>query len=282
MVASTAARSSTSSDAGALLPRVYIYLALGLLVSSVVAYFGERSGVYPALEKTPGLVIAILAAPVALVLWLSSRIERMTVPAAHVAFWTYAALVGFSFSGIAEVYAGVSIVRAFLTAGCMFVATSFYAFKTRTVLAGFAPYLLMGLISIVMVGLVNIILGSNILQLLIELFGLTLFIGLVAYDTQRIKNLADADGVEADANRAEIIAALTIYLDFINLFITLLQLRRWGFTLVRNSYRLAAWSRLLATSSPRSIKMLFQPLMKRIKLLHRRRDDQTGTDEVIE
>lgn len=230
---------------------VYTYMALGLLVTGIFAYVEDRLGLYAAIEKSPALLTIALAAPLAMVLLLSYRIERMTLTTAHVAFWCYAVLVGLSLSGIFEFYAGASIARTFFIAAATFAGMSAYGYATRHDLSHFGSLLLMGLVGLVIAGLVNLLFVSHPAQLAIEMIGIIVFVGLTAYDTQHIKELYRGDDDAVVTGKKTIIGALSLYLDFINLFLTLLQLRRWGFVLARHSHRMVAWSRLLASGEPR-------------------------------
>jgi hypothetical protein len=227
-------------------------MALGLLLTAFVAYLDERSGLYSALEKTPWLLTAVLSAPLVLVVLLSYRIEKMSLTAAHLAFWAYAALVGLSMSGIFELYVGVSVARTFFITAATFAAMSVYGYASRTDLSRFGSLLLMGLVGLVIAGLVNVFFASPPLQIAIETIGVVVFLALSAYDTQHIKELFRPSDTAIVIGKKEIIGALALYLDVVNLFLTLLQLRRWGFMLARHSHRMAAWSRLLASGERRS------------------------------
>ncbi len=203
---------------------VYNYMASGLVLTGIVAYAAAQSGLYAALERTPLALWAVILAPLALVLFLSFRIERMSLGAAQAAFWGYAGLIGVSLAGIFLLYTGTSIARTFFITAATFLAMSVYGHTTRTDLTGIGSFLLMGLFGIVIASLVNIFLASSSLQFAISLIGVIVFVGLTAYDTQRIKDiyLKDDDGVIA--GKKAIMGALTLYLDFLNLFVLLLQL----------------------------------------------------------
>jgi FtsH-binding integral membrane protein len=231
------------------LRKVYGFMAVALAATGGAAYAGERFGVYPLLEKVPALLPVALAAPIVLLL-LSYRIERMGRAAAHLAFWSCALLLGFSLSGIFEVYAGTSIARTFFATGAAFAVTSAYSAATRTDLTRLGSLLLMGLVGVLLVGLANLLFTSSLLQITIELAGVILFAALTAYDTQHILELGRNSRGRVSEKMA-IIGALTLYLDFINLFVSLLQFRRLGFSLPRYAHRMAAWSRLFVESEPR-------------------------------
>jgi FtsH-binding integral membrane protein len=168
--------------------RVYNCMGGGLALTGLVAFFGAASGLYASLAGTPVFWI-VLSAPLALVFFLSFRIERMSLGAAQLSFWAYAALVGLSLSGIFLVYTGISIARVFFIAAAIFGATSLYGYTTHRDLTRFGSFLFMGLTGIVIAGLTNIFLASSALQFTISLIGVAMFTGLVAYDTQRIRDI---------------------------------------------------------------------------------------------
>jgi uncharacterized protein len=203
--------------------RVYNYMAGGLALTGLVAYFAASSGLYQSIARTP-LFWIVLLAPLGLVLFLSFRIEKMSLGAAQLSFWVYAALVGLSLAGIFLVYTGASIARVFFITAGTFGAMSLYGYTTKRDLAQFGSFLFMGLIGIVIAGLVNIFIASTALQMTISVIGVIVFVGLTAWDTQRIRALYfQADG-EVAAGKSAIMGALSLYLDFLNLFLMLLQL----------------------------------------------------------
>jgi hypothetical protein len=160
----------------------------------------------------------------ALVLLLSFRVEKMSLSAARLTFWAYAALVGLSLSGIFIVYTGQSIARVFFITAATFAAMSLYGYTTRSDLSRFGSLLFMGLIGIVIASLVNIFLVSTALQFAISVIGVIVFVGLTAYDTQRVKEIYAASDDEVIAGKKAIMGALALYLDFLNLFLLFIQL----------------------------------------------------------
>ena len=165
-----------------------------------------------------------MLAPLGIVLLLGFRIDRMSTGAAQATFWGYAALMGLSLAGIFVVFTGASIARVFFISAATFAATSLYGYTTRRDLARFGSFLVMGLIGVVLASLVNIFIGSTALQFATSVIGVLVFTGLTAWDTQRIKEVYLAsDPGDALAKKA-LIGALSLYLDFINLFVLLLQL----------------------------------------------------------
>jgi FtsH-binding integral membrane protein len=202
--------------------RVYNYMASGLALTGIVAYVAANTGFYQQIAGTP-LFWLVLLAPLGLVFALSFGIQRMSAGTAQALFWVYSGLMGLSLAGIFLVYTGASIARVFFITGGTFAAMSLYGYTTRTDLAKFGSFLLMGLIGIVIASIVNIFIGSTALQFAISVIGVIVFVGLTAYDTQRIKEMyweGDEAGV---ASKKAVMGALTLYLDFINLFMLLLQ-----------------------------------------------------------
>ena len=203
---------------------VYNYMASGLALTGVVAYGAAETGLYASLIDTPILFWGVTLAPLALVLLLSFRIEKMSLGAAKTAFWAYAALVGLSLSGIFCVYTGTSIARTFFITAATFLAMSLFGYTTRADLARTASFLLMGLVGILIASIVNLFLASSIVQLAISVVGVIVFVGLAAYDTQRIKEIYLNSDSPAIAGKKAVMGALALYLDFLNLFILLMQL----------------------------------------------------------
>jgi uncharacterized protein len=215
--------------------RVYNYMALGLAITGASALGTfmmavDRSGgtakltAFGSLIYTSPLKWVVIFAPLALVFLLSFRIDRMSVAVAQATFWIYAALVGLSLSVIFLVYTGQSITQVFFVTAASFGALSLYGYTTQRDLSPIGSFLMMGLFGVIIASLVNLFLQSGPLQFVISIVGVLVFAGLTAWDTQRIKEMyleADDDVV---AGRKAVMGALALYLDFINLFMMLLQL----------------------------------------------------------
>ena len=212
-------------DAGlrAYLLRVYNYMAGGLLVTGIVAYLVAQSGLYQNIAGTP-LIWIVMLAPLGFVIALSFGIQRMSAATAAVLFWVYAAVMGLSLGSIFLVFTGASIARVFFITAATYGAMSLYGYTTKSDLSRFGSFLLMGLIGTVITSLVNIFLKSNTVQFVVSVVGVIVFVGLTAYDTQRIKALYLESDTEEFASKKAILGALSLYLDFINLFMLLLQL----------------------------------------------------------
>jgi FtsH-binding integral membrane protein len=203
--------------------QVYNFMAAGLGVTGLVAYAAVATGFYQQIAGTP-LIWLIMLAPLGAVLFLAFRIERIGASAAQATFWTYAALMGLSLAGIFLLYTGTSIARVFFITAGTFAAMSLYGYTTQRDLSQFGAFLFMGLIGIVLASRVNIFIGSSALQFAISVIGVIVFTGLTAWDTQRVKAVyLESDPGDVLTKKA-LMGALTLYLDFINLFVMLLQL----------------------------------------------------------
>jgi len=203
--------------------RVYNYMASGLALTGIIAYLGYRTDIYSAIAGSP-LIWVVMLAPLGVVLYLSARIHAMSFSSAQTWFWVYAGLVGLSLSGIFYVYSGVSITRVFFITAGMFGAVSLYGYTTKRDLTGFGSFLFMGLIGIIIASVVNIFLASSALHFAISVIGVLVFTGLTAYDTQKIKEIYLEDDGHEIAGKKSIMGALTLYLDFLNLFLMMLRL----------------------------------------------------------
>jgi FtsH-binding integral membrane protein len=235
----TVARDRVAVDAGlrAYMLRVYNYMTLGLAITGAIALgtFMVAVNVDPAtgarsLTEIGQLLYAsplkwvVIFAPLALVFFLSFRIDRMSVGAAQAVFWTYAALVGLSLSVIFLVFTGQSIVRVLFITSAAFGALSLYGYTTKTDLSPLRTFLFMGLIGILIAFVVNIWLESSMLQWIASVIGVIVFAGLTAYDTQQIKEMYYAGDDSDTAGRKAVMGALRLYLDFVNMFMMLLHL----------------------------------------------------------
>ena len=203
--------------------RIYNYMASGLALTGIVAYVAASSGFYVQIAHTPLFFLVILA-PLGLVMWLSYGINRMQASTAQAIFWVYAGLMGLSLGGIFLVYTGASIARVFFITAGTFAAMSLYGYTTQRDLTQFGSFLFMGLIGIIIASLVNLFIASSALQFAISVIGVLVFVGLTAYDTQQIKDMYVAYDDGQVAGKKAVMGALRLYLDFINLFMMLLQL----------------------------------------------------------
>lgn len=207
---------------------VYNYMALGLaltgfmaLGTAMLAYSNPSFAV--AIYGSP-LKWVIMLAPLAMVMFLSFKITSMSASAARTTFLVYAAIMGISLSSIFLVFTGGSIARVFFITAASFGALSLFGYTTKKDLSGFGSFLFMGLIGIVIASLVNIFLASSALQFAISVIGVLVFAGLTAYDTQQIKEMYFEGDSSEVATKKSVMGALRLYLDFINMFLMLLQL----------------------------------------------------------
>lgn len=218
---------------------VYNYMASGLAVTGVLALLVFQSEALMSLfyqlqptengslmlvgMKPLGWVVAF--APLAVVIFLSARLNQMSFQTAQISFWGFAALMGLSLANIFLLYTGASIARVFFISAGTFGAMSLYGYTTKRDLTGFGSFLMMGVFGIIIASIVNIFLKSTMLYFAVSIIGVLLFVGLTAYDTQRIKNTYYAVAGQPEfMGKAAIMGALSLYLDFINLFIMLLRL----------------------------------------------------------
>jgi hypothetical protein len=212
--------------------KVYNFMASGLALTGIVAAIVANSPQMQALffQANPyggigmtGLGWLALIAPVVMVFGLSMGISRMQASTAQALFWAYAALMGVSLAPIFLVYTGESVARVFFITAASFGTLSLWGYTTKKDLTGFGSFLMMGLIGMIIASVVNIFMHSSGMQFVISAAGVLIFAGLTAYDTQKIKQLYWAGHGQETATKSAIMGALTLYLDFINLFILLMR-----------------------------------------------------------
>ena len=238
-VQSTSAVAGESIDQGlrSYMLKVYNFMASGVLLTGFIALglfkfsvITDQSGNITGLTSlgsaiyTSALMWVIALAPLGIVFYMSFGINKMSAGRAQTVFWIYAALMGASLSSIFLQYTGASISRVFFITAGTFGVMSLYGYTTKRDLTGWGSFLLMGLIGILIASLVNIFLKSPAVYWAVSVLGVLIFVGLTAYDTQKIKNMYfESDSSEISSKKA-VMGALTLYLDFINLFIMLLRL----------------------------------------------------------
>jgi len=254
--AQTSRAEAAAIDAGlrAYMVRIYNYMVLGLTVTAVAAFCVYvlsvtddvaaaakvlRGGVESSARLAGNMYLtplgyalfvsplkwAIILAPLALVFGLSFGIERLRPAIAQLLFWIYAALIGVSLGSVFMIYTQTSVVRVFLITAAAFGALSLWGYTTQRDLTGIGSFLVMGLFGIIIAGLVNIFLTSTALPWIISVVGVLVFAGLTAWDTQRLKSEYIYGAMDGETiERTAIMGALSLYLDFINLFTMLLQL----------------------------------------------------------
>jgi FtsH-binding integral membrane protein len=206
--------------------RVYIWMTGGLSLTGFIAYYTAQSpSLMPWLAQHPGALYGMMFATLGIVIAMSALINKISATAAGAMFIVYAALNGFVFSTLFLIYAAESIAQVFFITAGMFGAMSIYGFVTKRDLTGWGSFLTMGLIGIIITMVVNIFLKSSAVDYAVSFIGVFIFLGLTAYDTQKLKGFAlqDPEGAQRSEKPA-IIGALSLYLDFINIFLMLLRI----------------------------------------------------------
>jgi FtsH-binding integral membrane protein len=211
---------------------VYNYMASALALTGIFAYIAanyppltnalyDLQGVHPGLT---GLGWLVVIAPLIFVLVMSFGLNSLSLPALQGTFWAYSAVMGLSLSSLFFVYTGASIVRVFFITAIVFGSMSILGYSTKKDLTGMGHFMIMGLWGIILASLVNMFLQSSGLQFVVSIIAVVVFTGLTAYDTQKIKAFYyQTAGDVTAAGKSAIMGALTLYLDFINLFIQLLR-----------------------------------------------------------
>jgi uncharacterized protein len=203
--------------------RVYNLMASGLALTGIVAFLVASSPAAVQLLFGTPLKWVVMFAPLALVLFFSFKIQDMKASTAQGVFWFYSALMGASLATVLLVFTGASVARTFFITAAAFGGLSLYGYTTKRDLSAFGTFLVMGLIGLIIASIVNIFVASSMLHFVISAAGVLIFAGLTAWDTQKIKEMYwEADGQEVASKKA-IMGALTLYLDFINLFMFMLQ-----------------------------------------------------------
>lgn len=216
-----------NSGIQAYMAQVYGWMTCGLLLTAFVAWYaGYNSAIQAFIFSSQLTFIGLIIVQLGLVFVISGMVNRLSGTAATSLFMLYSALTGLTLSVILLQYTGESIARTFVISAGMFAAMSFYGYTTKRDLSGFGSMLFMGLIGIVLASLVNIWLKSTALMWAITYIGVLVFVGLTAYDTQKLKAMgAQLSADDSDSFRKyAIVGALTLYLDFINLFLMLLRI----------------------------------------------------------
>ena len=223
---STTARTGAQVDVGLrnYMLRVYNYMATGLGLTGLTAYFvAITPSLFNAIYGTP-LYWVIALAPLGFVFYLSARLHKISFAKAQTVFWIFSGVMGLSMAYIFIAFTGASIARVFFITAGTFAGMSLYGYTTKKDLTGWGSFLFMGLIGIIIALIVNIFLQSGMLSFIISCVGVLVFVGLTAYDTQRIKEMYYASDHPEISGKKAIMGALKLYLDFINLFIMLLHL----------------------------------------------------------
>jgi uncharacterized protein len=219
MYATATYRSATEINSA--MGRVYGHMALAVITSMIVSFLVSSSPALMAFFFTGVMKWIVIFAPLVAILAVSFAMDKFSTSSLTAFLHGFAALMGLSFATIFIVYNIGSIVSAFMGAAILFAVMSGYGYFTKKDLSGLGSLLFVGLIAIIIASIVNIFIGSTVFQMTISAIGIIVFLGLTAYDTQRIRQMVSVGG---DTGKEEVMGALSLYLDFINLFLLLLQL----------------------------------------------------------
>ncbi len=204
--------------------RVYNHMSFGLIVTGIVAYLvGNSPEMLRAIYGSPARILVMLA-PLAFVLVMSFGVQRLSLPALTAIFYGFSVAMGLSLSFIFIAYTGASIAQTFFVSAAMFLGMSLYGYTTKADLTRMGSFLIMGLFGLIIARLVNVFVHSPGLTFAVSIIGVLIFTGLTAYDTQRIKEMYSEQGGAVATGKLALMGALSLYLDFINLFMSLLRL----------------------------------------------------------
>ncbi len=220
-----ATATATATESARFMSKVYGWMTGGLALTALVAAITLADEALLAMVAQPIVFFPLMLVELGLVFWLSARIMNMSLMTAMSVFMGYAALNGLTLSLILYAYTGASVAQAFIVTAGAFGALSMYGYATKRDLGPVGSFLMVGLFGIIIASVVNIFMASSAMNFAISVMGVLIFAGLTAWDTQRIKSMgayAGADG--AMAQRMAISGALSLYLDFINMFIFILRL----------------------------------------------------------
>ncbi len=219
-------RAFSSVQENALLRSVYNWMVLGLFISGAVAYLASHSAAIQQILFGNSIMIWILLlGELGLVFGISGGIQRMSAATASWLFLLFSFLNGLTLSSIFIIYTSASLTSTFVVTGLTFGVTSFYGYVTKTNLTSIGNYLFMALIGIIIATIVNIFLRSSTLDLIVSYLGVIIFVGLTAYDTQKIRRLGEnmSNSNSEQFGKMAVLGALALYLDFINLFLMFLR-----------------------------------------------------------
>ena len=216
------AKTNETAEFGNYMAGIFAWMFVGLSISGIIGYLiAQSSDSVKALFLNPISLIALIILQFGLVIFLAARATKLSANTARLAFLGYAATVGIMLSGIFLAYASTSIMRVFFITGSMFLVMAIVGYLTKIDLSKFGVILLMGLVGIIIATIVNIFLRSDGLQTIVSYLGVIIFLGLTAYDVQKIKGIYKQFGT---AGNMAILGALSLYLDFLNLFLFLLRI----------------------------------------------------------
>ena len=210
----------SASQINSAMGRVYGHMGVAVLISMIASMLVASSPALMAVLFGTGLKWVVMFAPLVAILGMSLAYERMSKSTLQILLYGFAVLMGLSFATIFIVYQIGSIVSAFMGAAILFGTLSFYGYFTKKDLSSWGTFLVVGLIALIITSIVNIFIGSSVLAMTLSAIAIIIFLGLTAYDTQRIREMVTYD----NDGKAEVMGALSLYLNFINIFLSLLQL----------------------------------------------------------
>lgn len=221
------AKTTTSSERDEVvrstIQSVFNYMGMGLIITAIVSFLASHSLTLMNAIHGTGLRWVVAFAPFGFVIYMNAKFKTATKSQLQTAFWGFCGLMGLSLSYIFLAYTGVSIIRAFATASCMFLAMSLYGYTTKKDLTSMGSFMVMGLFGIIIASIINIFLKSSAMDYVVSLIGVVVFMGLTAWDVQKIKRSAVFMSQGEEGQKLGIMHALSLYLDFINLFLFLLR-----------------------------------------------------------
>ncbi len=212
------------------LANVFMYMFLALGISALVAYlFSQNNDWMLAIASNKILLYAIMFAPLAFVLLMSFGFQKLSMPVLLFVFLLYSAINGITFGFILQIYTAGSVITCFASAAAMFGVMAVMGYTTKQDLTGMGRILFMGLIGIIIASIINWFVGSSTMDYIISIIGVIVFTGLTAYDVQKLKRIGEGideegNAISANTKKLAIMGGLTLYLDFINLFLMLLRL----------------------------------------------------------
>lgn len=210
----------SASQINEAMARVYKHMGLAVLTSMIVSLLVSSSPALMAFLFTGAMKWIVMFAPLVVILVAGFAFDKMSKSTLTAFLHGFAALMGLSFSAIFVVYTATSIFSAFMSAAVLFAVMSFYGYFTKRDLTSMGQFMFVGLIAIIIASIINIFIGSSVMTMVISAVAIVIFLGLTAYDTQNIRNMV---AMENDG-KLEVLGALTLYMDFINIFLNLLQL----------------------------------------------------------
>lgn len=209
-----------ASELNTAMAGVYKHMGLAVLTSMLISYFVSNNAALMQLLFGTSLKWVVIFAPLAFGLLIGFTIHQMSKPVAFISLHGFAAIMGLSMAGLFAIYTSMSIFNAFMGAAVLFSTMSFYGYFTKRSLESWGGFLFIGLLAIIIVSIINVFVGNSVVQMVVSALAVIIFTGLTAYDTQRIREELSVD----NGGNAEVSGALSLYINFINIFTSLLQL----------------------------------------------------------